>query len=365
MERQLSLEEVTALSDAGVIDSVVEDVGQEVVQEAPKIEEEPKVEDVKSEEPKVAEVVVESSDDDIFVFEPEEEKVEEQKAEKVVKKIAVPFVNEKQKAIYNAIKNNPDIDIAEVGMLFSESYKKMPLDQLMKAEIASDPNNEGLTLTASNIEFLYNQKINSILSSLDPDNDPDYDEKKDLLLAREANRIKKSLDSKRTELLNQLNQEVEIDAEYDVEPLQTEDEIRLERENLVKKYSETFEPMLKSGVLKIKDKDGIINIPVSNKEKIAEAAADPVGFIKSLVSDNNGQINFQKFINVVNYGLNPAAYHSEFISYGISLGKGGLMKEIKNTKVVDSRPNDSGNQDRGIESLDDLKEAFASKFGRR
>lgn len=289
-------------------------------------------------------------------------KEEKPKAATEKKKVLVPFVNDKQKAIYNAIKNNPDVDVTEVGMMFNKGYEKMSMEALIRTDIQNDPDNEGLELTQKRIDFLYKERVNNILARLDPDDD-DFEESRDLLLAREANRIKRTLDAKREQMISSLSQDVEFDAEVEATEQMSEEEIELERQNLVNSYSEAFEPMLKAGVLKIKDRDTVINVPIHNKAKIAEAAADPVAFLKSLISNENGQINFQKFIGVVNYGLNPSAYNATLISHGISQGKGGLMKEIKNTKMPDSRASESGMQSRKLETTEDLLEAFKAKFG--
>jgi hypothetical protein len=371
---QVSAEDAKALFDVGIIEESSEEINTENIEgEGQSTEDSQDNEESKgaSEETSTEEVKEEVSADDFFISDSgiddegakvEDKKEEPKKTEK--KKVQVPFVNDKQKAIYNAIKQNPDVDLAEVGMMFNKGYEKMSMETLIKTDIQNDPDNEGLELTQKKIDFLYKERVNNILARLDPDDD-DFEESRDLLLAREANRIKRTLDVKREQMIASLNQEVEFDAEVEATEQMSEEQIALERQNLVNSYAETFEPMLKSGILKIQDRDGVINVPVHNKEKIAEAAADPVAFLKGLILNEKGEVNFNKFIGVVNYALNPRAYNATLISHGITQGKGGLIKEIKNIKTPDSRAAEAGMQTRKLETPEDLKEAFEAKFGKR
>lgn len=355
---KISDEDVKALANAFPTEDVVNEESPIVEEAQETVNESTTVEDI--EEPTTKEVVVENRTEESFIDEVKEEP-KEVKRETVKKKVAVPFINEKQKAIYNALRKDPDADIVKVGMLFNKAYENMSPEALMRAEIENDPINA--KLSKSDIDFLYERKIAVLTNGLDPDVDENFDRKVEILLTREASRIRQALEIERSQVLSALAEESEFEVEED-ESISPE-EIELERQNLIKKYDETFNPFLQQGILKIKDKDGIVNIPVIDKGKIAEAAADPVGFMKSLVLTESGDIDFKKFISVVNYALNPSSYNSALITYGISVGKEGMIKEIKNTKTPESRPRDIPTDQKSLESIADLEVAFQNKFGRR
>ena len=120
----------------------------------------------------------------------------------------------------------------------------------------------------------------------------------------------------------------------------------------------TIEQFVKDGFLKLKDKDGEINIPVENTREIAEAIIDPVSWLNAKFVNQKGEIDYASFARAVAFVSNPDKFSSTMIKYAKGLGKEAVVAELKNSAPIVSKKN----ADQKSSNPDDNPEGFMDAF---
>ncbi len=277
-----------------------------------------------------------------LIIQDEEPIVEEKKIEEAPTKVKAKIYKDSFQAALNKYYNsteNPDVEA--FARAYNSNYDNLSPIEIIRQEIASDPLNKGLK------PHLIERLLNDRLSKFEYDSD-DEDEKeyKDHLLRREAETVKSRMIQSGKEFVAQFQSddlEIELDAplaQKEAEP--TEEELKAQRDALVAQYSPEVSKFVRNGVIQIKDKDGVINIPAVSNEDYVEAFINPVGFLQSIALNPDGTPNMGRWIQFVTAAKNLTTYNSTMIKHGIALGQDKMASKIKNeAPLVQARPTDA------------------------
>jgi hypothetical protein len=259
-------------------------------------------------------------------------------------KATIKFKDEYHAALNKYISETEEYDIDA----FNRMYKGLPSGisdmEVIRAKFYNDPSNEGISQKALSRMF---QLELAKYDGLDSD-DPEEKELAEGLLKRDANNYLKQFNSERKSFVEKyksdLEQEIEVEGDFEqpgVVEGKSPEVLRAEREAMQKHYQDLIKPIIGDGFLTLKDKEGEIKIPVSNPEKIIEAAIDPMGFIRSLIVGEDGSVNIERFVEVVAFATDKNQYNSSLISYSKGLGTKGVVETIKNTTPI-GQPKQTG-----------------------
>lgn len=335
---ELSQEDLTAMEVAGGYQA------PEVVELTPEPEPEPQAvittnepEQVVIPEPEeTPEPVVEEPQ--LIIQEPEPEPVVEKQPEAVPTKVKTKVYNNQLVAALNkyvATVENPDP--LEFVRQYQANYDHLDPVEVIRQEIVNDPYNKGLRPSA--IKKLLDERLaNFDLESDDPEDRADALD----LLKREAEIVKTRMIKSGKEFVSQFESDLEIEIDAPVAEqaqLPTEDEIRAQREALEAKYIPEVAKFVKNGVIQIKDRDTVINIPAVDAKEYVNSMVDPVEFVKSIAFNPDGTPNLGRWIQLVTAAKNLNGYNSTMIKHGIALGQEKLAGKIKNEAPLgQSRP---------------------------
>lgn len=259
-------------------------------------------------------------------------------------KATIKFKDEYHAALNKYISETEEYDIDA----FNRMYKGLPSGisdmEVIRAKFYNDPSNEGISQKALSRMF---QLELAKYDGLDSD-DPEEKELAEGLLKRDANNYLKQFNTERKSFIERyksdLEQEIEVEGNFE-QPEAVEEKspevLQAEREAMEKHYQDLIKPIIGDGFLTLKDKEGEIKIPISNPEKIIEAAIDPMSFIRSLIVGEDGSVNVEKFVEVVAFATNKNQYNSSLISYSKGLGTKGVVETIKNTTPI-GQPKQTG-----------------------
>ena len=332
---------------------LIERVGEEDEDEVQKEVIEPKTEEVVEEVKKSVEEVVSDVEEEIedrFVVEKKEEEVVVEKKEPILetKKASIPFKNDTLKIVYNYLSENEG-GLQEISNILEKSYEKLSPLELIEFDIRANPDNQKAS------EGLIKKKLSKIVRELedsydleDPDDSKLYEEE----LVLKASKIKSNLERKRTEIIEKYSSDVEIEYQQEAASQLSEEEVMAEKESLISTAEKDFAERLKDLKVSIQDKDGPIFVPIDNMKSIAESVVDPIGFIKKLFLDKNGDFMYEAYAKWANYAINPQSHDSILIKKGIAIGKKQVVGGFKNTSSPASRNvalgGNSVNKDTGL-----------------
>jgi hypothetical protein len=281
----------------------------------------------------------------IIIQEQEPEPIVEQ-PEATPKKAKVKVYKDAFQAALNKYYNsteNPDVEA--FVRAYKSNYDNIDPVEMIRQDILSDPFNKDLPPS------VINKLLNKRLSEFDLDSDDD-EERADalLLLQREANIVKQRMIESGKKFVSQYESDLEIEfdtLEQDAKAEPTPEEIQAQREALEAQYLPEVSKFVRNGVIQIKDKDGVINIPAIDAKEYVNSMVDPVGFISSFAFNPDGTANIGKWIQAVTAIKNLSGYNSTLIKHGIAIGQDKFTSKLKNeVSLVNPRPTDGKSQSR-------------------
>jgi hypothetical protein len=318
------IEEEVAVEE--VVDEV--EVAEEVIEEEVEVVAETETEEVEQESEE-EEPIVES------VIIPQEVAIEEEKPEAPAKtKLVKKYKDEYSAALNKYINETDDYDVATFNKLYNADFKNSSPEELIGAEIRM---NEGYAdFTKGEIEELIEIELEKY--NLNSDYEDEVRRGK-LQLKRDASLAKSRLETASNSFREKYKADLEEEVTYqDEESIkQTPEEIQAERDAKTAQYSKVFDPFIQNGIMKIQDKDGVINVPVKNKAAIIDAAVDTMGFMQRVAVNADGTPNLAKFARIVAFAEDMASYDSTLIKYGRTLGVEKASSIVSNDKPLAGR----------------------------
>jgi len=166
------------------------------------------------------------------------------------------------------------------------------------------------------------------------------------LLRRDANKLRESLKAEQSNFLNSIVAQEE-QSQISVQELEAE----REQNRLVAQKG--IQGVLTNNFIKIgQDADGV-NFQISDTNKIAEYAVDPIKFLSTFTTPDQ-QIDWQKWVKVVAFAENEALISSELVKRGKALGRKSVIAEMKNTPPLpNANPEIPRGDERNVENPKD------------
>lgn len=166
------------------------------------------------------------------------------------------------------------------------------------------------------------------------------------LLRRDANKLRESLKAEQSNFLNSIVAQEEK-SQISVQELEAE----REQNRLVAQKG--IQGVLTNNFIKIgQDADGV-NFQISDTNKIAEYAVDPIKFLSTFTTPDQ-QIDWQKWVKVVAFAENEPLISSELVKRGKALGRKSVIAEMKNTPPLpNANPEIPRGDERNVESPKD------------
>ena len=313
LEEEVTVEEVA--NEVEAVDEV------EVIQAEAEVTGEPEEEEEDS--------IIES-----FII-PQEVSIEGEKPESPAKtRLVKKYKDEYSAALNKYINDTDDYDVAIFNKLYNADFKNSSPEELIGAEIRM---NEGYAdFTKGEIEELIEIELEKY--NLNSDYEDEVRRGK-LQLKRDASLAKSRLETASNSFREKYKADLEEEVTYqDEESIkQTPEEIQAERDAKTAQYSKVFDPFIQNGIMKIQDKDGVINVPVKNKAAIIDAAVDTMGFMQRVAVNADGTPNLAKFARIVAFAEDMASYDSTLIKYGRTLGVEKASSIVSNDKPLAGR----------------------------
>lgn len=281
------------------------------------------------------EVIEEQEEPQLIIHDEPEIITEEEVAP--VSKVSVKAYNDKRVAALNKFfGENPTASIQDFVDSYEPKFERYSNLELIKKDILSDPN------FANARPNVIKAEIDKIMYGFDLDSD-DPDERADAedKLRIEAEKVKSRIMSKSAEFVSRYDADLNIDVDVPTftEKEESPEEQAAWREAKVAEYLPEVQKFVKNGVISIKDKDGVINIPAVDINEYTNSLVDPIGFIRSIAFNPDGTPNMGKWIQFVTAAKNLNGYNSTMIKHGIALGQDKLSDKIKNAQpLVVARP---------------------------
>lgn len=166
------------------------------------------------------------------------------------------------------------------------------------------------------------------------------------LLRRDANKLRESLKAEQSNFLNS------IVAQQEQSQISVQ-ELEAEREQNRQVAQKGIQGVLTNNFIKIgQDADGV-NFQISDTNKIAEYAVDPIKFLSTFTTPDQ-QIDWQKWVKVVAFAENEPLISSELIKRGKALGRKSVIAEMKNTPPLpNANPEVPRGDERNVENPKD------------
>lgn len=166
------------------------------------------------------------------------------------------------------------------------------------------------------------------------------------LLRRDANKLRESLKAEQSNFLNSIVAQEE-QSQISVQELEAE----REQNRLVAQKG--IQSVLTNNFIKIgQDADGV-NFQISDTNKIAEYAVDPIKFLSTFTTPDQ-QIDWQKWVKVVAFAENEPLISSELVKRGKALGRKSVIAEMKNTPPLpNANPEIPRGDERNVENPKD------------
>jgi hypothetical protein len=346
-EEEVAVEEV--VDEVEVAEDVIE---EQAVEEEVVAETESEEEAAEEDEPIVESVII-----------PQEVAIEEEKPEAPAKtKLVKKYKDEYSAALNKYINETDDYDVATFNKLYNADFKNSSPEELIGAEIRM---NEGYAdFTKGEIEELIEIELEKY--NLNSDYEDEVRRGK-LQLKRDASLAKSRLETASNSFREKYKADLEEEVTYqDEEPVrQTPEQIQAERDAKTAQYSKVFDPYIQNGVMKIQDKDGVINVPVKNKAAIIDAAVDTMGFMQRVAVNADGTPNLAKFARLVAFAEDMASYDSTLIKYGRTLGVEKASSIVSNDKPLSGRKSKDTSNSTPDEDPEGFMQAMAKAAGGR
>lgn len=290
-------------------------------------------------EEQVENVQVEETQEEDQQLIPISQEVEAPAAEEKVPVKVQKYKDDVHAAINKYIEENGTTDLSNFISLYNANFDGLSPEDLIRQQILRDPDNAGISQRL--IQKLFEEEVSKYNLDSDDEDEVSIGREK---LQRDALKIKRQLESARDEFRSKYKADLEVEVEQETaeQTGPTEEELQLQREAKRREYSEAFKPFVVNGVMKLQDKDGVINVPVKDANAIIEAAIDPVSFLVKSFLNQDGTMNLAGFAEMVAFVTNKNGYKSSLISYGNTRGVGKVAAELKN-EVPLGVPRPTGN----------------------
>lgn len=205
----------------------------------------------------------------------------------------------------------------------SVDYDQLSDVQVMK--LAFDKENADLSDKAKEKLFLKTlEKYN-----LDDEYDEEEREIGEALLKRDANRLRKTLNEEKQQFI----QSIQPIQESQQEPQISEAELEAQRAEARKVIESGVKSVVKDNMIRVASGEEGINYQLDNINNVVDYAQDSSKFLSTFVSEN-GNVDWNKWTQVVAFAENPTQFINELIKHGKSLGRKSMEAELKNPSQV-------------------------------
>lgn len=207
----------------------------------------------------------------------------------------------------------------------SVNFDEMSDTEIMRYNLKKD----NPSLSARAIERLYQRDIVSKYSLDKEKYDEDEVELGEELLKADADRLR----NKFTE-----------DQKNFIKPDIKEDAGAVQQQEAMEKFAQTVnsnqftKDLEENKRILVEYNDEKFSFEVEDPSLVKEMTLDSNKFFK-LFSDENGQIDLEKWYRVATYAMDPETYDMSLISHGVNLGQEKVVKDLKNpSKVTKGSP---------------------------
>lgn len=223
-------------------------------------------------------------------------------------------------------------------------YDKVNDIDLLRANFAK----ENSDLSEAALEKLFQRELKKYnLDSFEEDEQ----EVGQILLKRDANRLRKTLKEEQKEFLNSITP-----TQAPSQPSQEEIEAQRAKERRL--VEAEIKKVVKDNLIKLDANGDSLNFQLADTTKVIDYAVDSAKFLSSFTKD--GVIDWGKWTKVVAFAENPEAFIGEMIKHGKSLGKKSLEAELKNS-TLDKKSKQVIKTNDAMHPLDDI-DAFLSEL---
>lgn len=223
-------------------------------------------------------------------------------------------------------------------------YDKVNDIDLLRANFAK----ENSDLSEAALEKLFQRELKKYnLDSFEEDEQ----EVGQILLKRDANRLRKTLKEEQKEFLNSITP-----TQAPSQPSQEEIEAQRAKERRL--VEAEIKKVVKDNLIKLDANGDSLNFQLADTTKVVDYAVDSAKFLSSFTKD--GAIDWGKWTKVVAFAENPEAFIGEMIKHGKSLGKKSLEAELKNS-TLDKKSKQVIKTNDAMHPLDDI-DAFLSEL---
>lgn len=200
----------------------------------------------------------------------------------------------------------------------SVDYDSLSDEQVMR--LAFDKQNNDLSEKART--RLFEKELEKY--NLDSFEDEDR-EIGEALLKRDANKLRQSLKEEQQQFIQSIQSS-------QGEPTISEEELRAQQEQARKTVSQGIQSVLRDNMIKVGNGDESINYQITDPNKVVDYALDSSKFLSTFAKDGN--VDWNKWTQVVAFSENPTQFINELIKYGKSLGRKSMETELKNPSQV-------------------------------
>ena len=187
-----------------------------------------------------------------------------------------------------------------------------------------------LQFDAENSDLSQKAKEKLFAKSLEKYNLDEYDEEEkeigEALLKRDANKL-------RTSLKEQQQQFIQSIQTTQQEPKISEQEIQAQQAEARKVIESGVKSVVVDNMIKVASTEGGINYQLDNVNNVVDYAQDSSKFLSTFVNEN-GNVDWNKWTQVVAFAENPTQFINELIKHGKSLGRKSMEAELKNPSQV-------------------------------
>lgn len=166
--------------------------------------------------------------------------------------------------------------------------------------------------------------------SLEKYNLDEYDEEE-----KEVNEaiFRRDVDKLRTSLKEQQQQFIQSIQTTQQEPKISEQEIQAQQAEARKVIESGVKSVVVDNMIKVASTEGGINYQLDNVNNVVDYAQDSSKFLSTFVNEN-GNVDWNKWTQVVAFAENPTQFINELIKHGKSLGRKSMEAELKNPSQV-------------------------------
>lgn len=166
--------------------------------------------------------------------------------------------------------------------------------------------------------------------SLEKYNLDEYDEEEkeigEALLKRDATKLRNSLKEEQQQFIQSIQTTQQ-------EPQISEEELEAQRAEARKVIESGVKSVVKDNMIRVASGEEGINYQLDNINNVIDYAQDSSKFLSTFVSEN-GNVDWNKWTQVVAFAENPTQFINELIKHGKSLGRKSMEAELKNPSQV-------------------------------